>query len=321
LQWYHCECRQPQLFSGLTLLLLLLLPPLEQQIALVASHDVVRIAIGTKVFRHDCKITVPSDGIMELSYKVKDDRKTHTIKLEEMKEVKYFCQADENGDLSKKTDEEVEPLTFISMRVTKTKDNGLDAYSNVYKPSEQNQVEERRHVVVEFRSDAECDSFLESIREFPTWIAYFDVASHLEPSVTERYSMSLVNDSKKEAKRRSRKVGLHQRSGFLAGRKDDEVLVCYPFPADSEELDAAANGLGELSGASLHGSEENSDSREDSNSTSPGQAKASSGGADDEAAAEKRRRAHYLEIRVEDFERLEPGEFLNDTLIDFFMQW
>jgi hypothetical protein len=32
-------------------------------------------------------------------------------------------------------------------------------------------------------------------------------------------------------------------------------------------------------------------------------------------------RTHILTITVEDRERLEPGEFLNDTLIDFWMRW
>jgi Ulp1 family protease len=32
-------------------------------------------------------------------------------------------------------------------------------------------------------------------------------------------------------------------------------------------------------------------------------------------------RAHSLTICEEDNERLQPGEFLNDTLIDFWMQW
>jgi hypothetical protein len=103
--------------------------------------------------------------------------------------------------------------------------------------------------------------------------------------------------------------------------KDDQVLLCYPFPTGSEELHAAANGLGELSGAWLHGAEKNSESEDDSSGTSPGQAKASSGGSGHQAVAEKRRRVHYLEILVKDFERLDPGKFLNDTLIDFFMQW
>jgi len=32
-------------------------------------------------------------------------------------------------------------------------------------------------------------------------------------------------------------------------------------------------------------------------------------------------RTHYLTLRQDEMERLEPGEFLNDTLIDFFMRW
>ena len=32
-------------------------------------------------------------------------------------------------------------------------------------------------------------------------------------------------------------------------------------------------------------------------------------------------RSHFITIREEDTDRLEPGEYLNDTLIDFWMQW
>ena len=32
-------------------------------------------------------------------------------------------------------------------------------------------------------------------------------------------------------------------------------------------------------------------------------------------------RSHFLTIREEDMDRLEHGEYLNDTLVDFWMQW
>ena len=35
----------------------------------------------------------------------------------------------------------------------------------------------------------------------------------------------------------------------------------------------------------------------------------------------KSSRMHYVTIRDEDIERLCPGQFLNDTLVDFFMRW
>jgi hypothetical protein len=41
----------------------------------------------------------------------------------------------------------------------------------------------------------------------------------------------------------------------------------------------------------------------------------------DKVELRKKTRAHFLTIRQEDFDRLDEGEFLNDTLIDFWMQW
>ncbi len=46
-----------------------------------------------------------------------------------------------------------------------------------------------------------------------------------------------------------------------------------------------------------------------------------SGDDKDESAGKTKSRAHFLTIRDEDYDRLEPGEFLNDTLIDFWFQW
>jgi Ulp1 family protease len=51
------------------------------------------------------------------------------------------------------------------------------------------------------------------------------------------------------------------------------------------------------------------------------QGKPEEGGVGEKAEPEKKTRAHFLTIRQEDFDRLDDGEFLNDTLIDFWMQW
>jgi Ulp1 family protease len=34
-----------------------------------------------------------------------------------------------------------------------------------------------------------------------------------------------------------------------------------------------------------------------------------------------RQRAHFVTILVEDYEKLDPGELLNDSLVDLWMQW
>jgi hypothetical protein len=40
-----------------------------------------------------------------------------------------------------------------------------------------------------------------------------------------------------------------------------------------------------------------------------------------DAQGKVRQRAHYVSLRVEDYNRLDPGEWLNDSLVDFWMQW
>jgi hypothetical protein len=133
-----------------------------------------------------------------------------------------------------------------------------------------------------------------------------------------------------------------------------EILLVFPFDADEGNIDAAAEsltevnrvieqadvtrkiGLAETSGSSYNGRpagkpriNANATIRETLLDHSKEQSSSSDSDAGIEAMVEagitdeakKKVRAHYLTIRREDTDRLEPGEFLNDTLIDFWMEW
>jgi Ulp1 family protease len=87
------------------------------------------------------------------------------------------------------------------------------------------------------------------------------------------------------------------------------VLLVYPFNYDEEELSKAASGLKELGGDSLglDRTEVSVQSQVDGDQVSK--------------KLKKSKRTHYVTIRVDDKERLCPGKYLNDTLVDFWMRW
>jgi len=131
----------------------------------------------------------------------------------------------------------------------------------------------------------------------------------------ERYTKALTDDEQKERKERmSTRV---TRSGGRKKKRDSEnkLLVVYPFGVDEEVLSEAASGLKELGGDSL-GVEEAVEDK--TNQQADVEMQDSS---EIEDVKGKSSRMHYVTIRDEDIERLCPGQFLNDTLVDFFMRW
>ena len=132
-----------------------------------------------------------------------------------------------------------------------------------------------------------------------------------------------------------------EKNGFLEGREDGDILLVFPFEGDTEEMELASKGLGEWAlpetastsetspmdvktVARDHGALANSSQRVE---TSTRQANESNSNDEKEdttlSSSEKgRARFHFITIRVSDYERLvDPEEYLNDTLIDFWMRW
>jgi Ulp1 family protease len=143
------------------------------------------------------------------------------------------------------------------------------------------------------------------------------------------HSEALVEDSKKERKSRFEISPKKSQSSFLAEKKSDFILLVYPFAGDRNEIEAAANGLNEASGITLSDSGPTSSDEVDAD-TSVNPKSAASGQVSrlindskkpDTTQGKVRQRAHYVTVRVEDYERLEPMEWLNDSLVDFWMQW
>jgi Ulp1 family protease len=115
-----------------------------------------------------------------------------------------------------------------------------------------------------------------------------------------------------------------KRNEFIGDKKFDAILLVYPFAGDKKEIEMAANNLNEAKANPMLEQESEADetamTKEPPHSVSP-----VPGTSDDSSNARQaiktKNREHYLTVRVVDYERLDPGDWLNDTLIDFWMQW
>ena len=157
---------------------------------------------------------------------------------------------------------------------------------------------------------------LVKIQEHPVLGAWCSEDSEIEFYELDTYAKALTDDHQKERKERISIAG-RTRSGGRKKKKDSEnkLLVVYPFGVDETVLSESASGLKELGGDSL--GVENV-SAVDNTSQADVQMQNSS---DMEDVKSKSSRMHYVTIRDEDIERLCPRQFLNDTLVDFFMRW
>lgn len=169
-------------------------------------------------------------------------------------------------------------------------------------------------IVLEFEEEHQMNDIVELVAD------NFKAAA-IPPDDIEVNAAVLIKDSKKpRSKSRSRK----KIDEFLFGRKSDDILLVYPFEGDRNSIDAAADNLLEL------GYRESSEETEDlvgveaDIKPSPSVLSTAAENTSSENAlttTQNGQRTHFIEIRVEDYERLDTGEWLNDSLVDMWMQW
>jgi Ulp1 family protease len=100
----------------------------------------------------------------------------------------------------------------------------------------------------------------------------------------------LIEDSRAKYK-------MSQREGtFIAGKNDNEILIVYPFEGDRNIIEASALDLNELSYKCTYNNQVRTET-----TSRVGRTQAT--------------------IWVEDYEKLEIGVWLNDTLVNFWMKW
>ena len=309
----------------------------------------VRIAVGKKVFSKLCKVRYvrnSKQGRIILSYDGPDGKRKHEVNLddESVQEMKYFL-ADDDEEFSGKTIsidfDESEQMSFLAMKIQPSDANGLAVYPNAYVPSPSKKGSDsalnKKYIAVEFRSDAELQDLLHAMKQDITLSAFVTQSSKLVASDAEVYGSSLLGAARKERMARESSIGSPRarrtRNKLRGSKVSNEVMVVFPFGADEEEIDEAADGLQEAGFQSTSVSTTGPERIEGAAcglKTSDDDEGIVTASSDDVYDAEDykdappgkmKSRAHFLTIRDEDFDRLQPGEFLNDTLIDFWFQW
>lgn len=314
-----------------------------------AFIDAVRIAVGKKVFNKKCELSFQfgtHDPYILFSYVDKDKQQEHSVFLngDELQELKYFVEGDEEYPAN----DTVEPMTVISFRIKPTDKNNFKKYSNAYtqEDTEDEERNDRRYISVEVRdadefkviivfkpSPAACmnsqksnvspfqsrlQDMLLKMREHKPLEIWCNESSEIPFDDLAKYTKALQEENRKERERR-RSVGRRTRSGGNKQKKDgdDKLLLVYPFDTDQATLTEAASELKELGGDSL-GVESAHDAGQLLGAAPHDQA---DGGDITNRKGNSSSRTHFVTIRQNDKERLSPGQFLNDSLVDFWMRW
>jgi hypothetical protein len=286
--------------------------------------EVTSIAIGKNVFTASCRIVidVPRDqyelvvsqtaarGRTRSSSRNMPGTTTNTLRLRgrNVLDLKFHYD-DDNKALSEseKSDEVAEDpeqqLSFLGMKLEFEEDDDQKEFRGFLDSRFSASTEQ--YVAVEFRTNSELTHCLQHLRDNDAWKQMLDNGELSESNYAD-YSQALLMHYKSEkTSRLSSPHGQKRIDSFLAGRAEDDVLVVYPFGGDTAEIEKSADGLNEAKGR-----EESSIALLD----------ARNGSVNDDSKKFSGR-GHYMTIRVGDYERLEPVEYLNDTLIDFWMQW
>ncbi|KAL3903413.1 MAG: hypothetical protein SGILL_010456, partial [Bacillariaceae sp.] len=111
-----------------------------------------------------------------------------------------------------------------------------------------------------------------------------------------------IND--KISDRRSAVTPSEKQDLVFKGKKGEDIILVYPFTKDDSVLQEAATGLPDFL-------VEPSDNI----------AIAAASKKNSTALSTNRQRSHAVTIRVQDYGRLQPLTWLNDSLVDFYMLW
>ena len=205
-----------------------------------------------------------------------------------------------------------EDMNYLILRIKPTNENGLSALHSFYlsdekMPSESDNVSKcvkrKRFVVIELPERSEFDPLIKGLSSsdaLSPLIASADNEGKLRVHEKDEYIESLYWNMGGNKK----KVPSQKRAKF----NEDETVLVFPFNATHAELDSAADGLNEANPEKFATIGNELCSATNNKKNKPEEVSATS-------------KTHMVTIRGEDFDRLVPFEFLNDTLIDFWINW
>ena len=307
--------------------------------------------VGKKLFKKGCELSFQlgtrNPYILFSFLDGKGKKKEHSvhIKDDELKELRYYVDGDDDADEANDIDD---AMSVIAFRITPSEKNDFAKYPNVYDPDESGGAKkiEKRYIVVELRDSDELQAsivtgtavsprfawltppvrfiqaMLAQMQEHHDLALWCGAESKIPAKDLGNYTKAFVEDNRKEKEKRL-SVGRRTRSGGAKKEKkasENKLLLVYPFAIDESVLTAAAAGLTEL-GGDLLGVEGASQSSATGSAVEAEAADQSDGAGDVSESKGKSSRTHYITIREDDKDRLSPGQFLNDSLVDFWMRW
>jgi Ulp1 family protease len=157
---------------------------------------------------------------------------------------------------------------------------------------------------------------LKQMKEHPV-LSCFCVDACREYDDLEQYNEALIKDDKAERAKRYSAPRTRARGTNKTISSENKLLVVYPFKVEEEVLRSISSQLTELSGDRL-GVSDAAESASEIDDIDEGN---EDGNEEEGQPRDTSTRTHYLTIREDDKERLQPGQFLNDTLVDFWMSW
>lgn len=280
-----------------------------------------RLAIGSKVFKNvsfSVSTAVRRTDLILEYQKSNGENMKHRLSCKDVSHAHFYIPEqnsgssteDEEPDANKKLmapEESKHELAYLIFRAPSKGNAGFDKFSNSYlddaafeelekkRNGGTAKENEKRFIALEFVYTEEFQQFFNRFKTvlaqngedlFATLLTAGELKSHQK----DNYILPLLKSARKF------RNGTRFDDDSMQNIKDDEIMLVFPFPESRENLDLAAKDMNE---ASFLG---------DANSIASSH----------EIVQGK---THMVTIRGEDYKRLVPMEFLNDTLIDFWMKW
>lgn len=192
---------------------------------------------------------------------------------------------------------EPNPCCYLIMRIKPSARNKLSSYPNKYLPDDQYPLKEgaskdkkkKRFVVIETKDKTSLQVILDEMRKDDHLAAFLCLGCGLNKEQKDSYITTFQAKTRKKAK-----------------YKEHDTVLVFPFQAHEAELNSAAKDLIEASGK-LSADRDSMFARNPTSASNP--------------AENPMAKVHTVTIHGEDYDRLVPCEFLNDTLIDFWISW
>ena len=297
----------------------------KKEIGLMHKFNIKRIAIGRTVISDACFFSIQPGGdsqYIQINYTKKGDfeKKVHKITVDkDIKVMKYHIMpTDKSEEMESRNDDSIEdekkePVgtsqksarsqkdkcprvdNFLAFHIHPNKENQLGQLPNSYQPDGENDL--KRFFTIEFHNSNDLKTLLDLMKNIGLFNAMI-MSGQIPSDEKHKYILPFTKEDKKQAK------AIRTRCSYLRSVGWDEVVLQFPFEATYTELDDAAQGLTEANGL-LSEDEEQRHEADNINMN--------------ENFQNVWKHSHI--VRGEDYERLKPGEWLNDTLIDLWMTW